>query len=158
MSIIVKGLDELQTKLDKLSSHLNGSAIKQNLSTIGEMVKNEIEESFDNEKSPFGGNWKPLKESTKKQKHKRGKSSKILRSDGNLADNWVTKSSKNKVTISNNASANGFPYGLSHQFGSSKRNIPKRPFLPINSSNNLESGLVGDIMDFLEDEITQVLK
>lgn len=157
MSIKITGLEEIQTKLSKLETHLDGNGMKENLTTIGEMVKNEIEESFDNQKSPFGEKWKPLKESTKKQKAKKGKSSLILRAEGNLADNWVTTATSNKATISNNSSSDGFPYGLSHQFGSSKRNIPPRPFLPIGDDGIFEENLKDDILDFLDDELGKVL-
>ncbi|MDL2346744.1 hypothetical protein [Campylobacter hyointestinalis] len=47
-----------------------------------------------------------------------GGSRRILRRDGNLADNWVVRVSDDSVIVSNNTqSKNGFKYGLAHQFG-----------------------------------------
>ena len=115
------------------------------MQTLGNILQNEIEASFENESSPFGQKWQALKPSTIRQKQKLGKSSNILRSDGNLADKWIVKADDKKATVSNNTNKNGFAYGLVHQFGTNKvgrsKNIkiPARPFLPVDKSGNLPS-------------------
>jgi len=92
-----------------------------------------------------------LKPSTIRQKQKLGKSSNILRWDGNLADKWIVKADDKKATVSNNTNKNGFAYGLVHQFGTNKAGrsknvkIPARPFLPVDRSGNLP-GRVKDVV------------
>ena len=141
--IEVKGLEELQTKLKSLQN-IDKKA-KPLMQTLGNILQNEIEASFENESSPFGQKWQALKPSTISQKQKLGKSSNILRWDGNLADKWIVKADDKKATVSNNTNKNGFAYGLVHQFGTNKvgrsKNIkiPARPFLPVDKSGNLPS-------------------
>ena len=141
--IEVKGLEELQTKLKSLQNI--DKKTKPLMQTLGNILQNETEVSFENESSPFGQKWQALKPSTIRQKQKLGKSSNILRSDGNLADKWIVKADDKKATVSNNTNKNGFAYGLVHQFGTNKvgrsKNIkiPARPFLPVDKSGNLPS-------------------
>ena len=141
--IEVKGLEELQTKLKSLQNIEKKT--KPLMQTLGNILQNEIEASFENESSPFGQKWQALKPSTIRQKQKLGKSSNILRSDGNLADKWIVKADDKKATVSNNTNKNGFAYGLVHQFGSNKAGrsknvkIPARPFLPADRGGKLPS-------------------
>jgi len=143
--IEVKGLEELQTKLKSLQNI--DKKTKPLMQTLGNILQNEIEASFENESSPFGRKWQALKPSTIRQKQKLGKSSNILRSDGNLADKWIVKADDKKATVSNNTNKNSFAYGLVHQFGSNKigrsRNIkiPARAFLPVDKNRNLPKDL-----------------
>ena len=143
--IEVKGLEELQNKLESLQSIENKT--KPLMQTLGNILQNKIEDSFENESSPFGQKWQALKPSTIKQKQRHGKSLNILRSDGNLADRWIVKADDKKATVSNNTNKNGFAYGLVHQFGSNKAGrshnikIPSRAFLPVDKNRNLPKDL-----------------
>jgi phage virion morphogenesis protein len=143
--IEVKGLEELQTKLKSLQNI--DKKTKPLMQTLGNILQNEIEASFENESSPFGQKWQALKPSTIRQKQKLGKSSNILRWDGNLADKWIVKANDKKATVSNNTNKNGFAYGLVHQFGSNKAGrshnikIPARAFLPVDKNRNLPKDL-----------------
>lgn len=156
--IEVKGLEELQTKLKSLQNI--DKKTKPLMQTLGNILQNEIEASFENESSPFGQKWQALKPSTIKQKQRRGKSLNILRSDGNLADRWIVKADDKKATVSNNTNKNGFAYGLVHQFGSNKAGrshnikIPARAFLPVDKNRNLPK----DLEDVIKKEITKFIK
>lgn len=143
--IEVKGLEELQAKLKSLQNI--DKKTKPLMQTLGNILQNEIEASFENESSPFGQKWQALKPSTIKQKQRHGKSLNILRSDGNLADRWIVKADDKKATVSNNTNKNGFAYGLVHQFGTNKAGrsknirIAARPFLPVDKNRNLPKDL-----------------
>ena len=147
--IEVKGLEELQAKLKSLQNIEKKT--KPLMQTLGNILQNEIEASFENGSSPFGQKWQALKPNTIRQKQKLGKSSNILRSDGNLADKWIVEADDKKATVSNNTNKNGFAYGLVHQFGTNKAGrsknvkIPARPFLPVDRSGNLP-GRVKDVV------------
>ena len=112
--IEVKGLEELQAKLKSLQNIENKT--KPLMQTLGNILQNKIEDSFENENSPFGQKWQALKPSTIKQKQRRGKSLNILRSDGNLADRWIVKADDKKATVSNNTNKNGFALPLKMPF------------------------------------------
>lgn len=193
MSIEIKGLDEIISKLDKLQS---GNALsKSTFDGIGNMIADSIENAFEDERSPFGEKWKPLSATTVfsefgggglkgiksgtqdaytkngKRQRKRfldkfgaGGTRKILQQKGNLAHNWHINATKTSVTVSNNSSADRYPYGLTHQFGTNKAgkhknvHIPARPFLPVDSNGELEPNLKENIKSFLNDEIAKVFK
>lgn len=156
--IEVKGLEKLQAKLKNLQNlqHRTAPPITQ----LGEMLKNSIEDSFENEKSPFGERHKPLSQSTLKNKLKKGKSERILRRDGNLADNWVLNTTNTKASVSNNTNFKGFAYGLAHQFGANGAGrgknikIPARPFLPVDKSGKLAKSVKNEV----ENEIIGFIK
>lgn len=147
--IEVKGLEKLQTKLRNIQKleHRTAPLMEQ----LGEILKNSIEDSFENEKSPFGERWKPLAKSTLQNKLKKGKSERILRREGDLADNWVLKSDDDKAVISNNANNKGFAYGLAHQFGANgagrgkRTKIPARAFLPVDKNGKLAKDVKREI-------------
>lgn len=160
--IEVKGLEELQTKLKSLQNI--DKKTKPLMQTLGNILQNEIEASFENESSPFGQKWQALKPSTIRQKQKLGKSSNILRSDGNLADKWIVKADDKKATVSNNTNKNGFVYGLVHQFGTNKAGrsknvrIAARPFLPVDKSGHLPNRTKQAIEDATIEFIINKLK
>ena len=157
MSVEINGLEQIQDMLKRLEE---GNALSQStFDAIGNMVSNSIEFAFENQKSPFGQSWKPLKQSTLAQKVKRGGSDRILRDSGRLADNWHISSDAKSVTVSNNSSHKGFAYGLTHQFGANagrghKSKIPARPFLPVNKSGKLQR----DIQKIIKTEMIKFIK
>jgi phage virion morphogenesis protein len=156
MPIEIQGIESIQKKLKPLDDALSPSKMRSTLLTVGNMVKNTISESFENESSPFGSKWQPLKINTAKAKAKRGASSKILRDEGNLADRWLVSVEDDGVSISNNIQSKGYAYGKAHQFGT--KHMPKRPFLPIDDNGNLEPRLLKTIDSYLENKIGQLLK
>ncbi len=86
---------------------------------------------FKAEQDPDGNNWKPLASSTLALKRKRGKSTKILRQDGYLAD----KTAYN-VTSDNVEFGSQEVYARLHQFGGKagrgkKVTVPARPWLGV---------------------------
>lgn len=183
MSIKIIGMEEIEAKLTALQNSLSGAQMKSKLSSIGEKVKLQIELSFERERGPFGQAWAPLSANTaiaymRKSgapkgararnrvflaKFGAGGSKKILRVTGHLAELWSVDPSETSVTISNNSSNEGFPYGLTHQFGSHNGwgrgiYIPARPFLPIDKSGALLPTLQNDIENYLIREIEKAVK
>jgi phage gpG-like protein len=176
MSIELQGLESIQRSLNNLSQALDAKQMKTTMNTIGGMITNTIEDSFESERSPWGEKWKPLKvvsyhlgysigkgksPHTKKGKQSVGfskyiENKKILRESGNLADKWLTKATSESVEVSGNAkSKKGFAYGAVHQWGSKK--VPIRRFLPVDESGGLEPKLQEMIESYLEKRITSVL-
>jgi len=86
------------------------------------------------------------------QKLRTGKSSKILRHSGALVSNWHIQNSKNMVT-----SSDGFSYGIVHQFGSTKKNLPSRGFLPINNDGAINEELEEEILKLFEDFLQELI-
>lgn len=178
MPIEIQGIESIQKKLKTLDDALSASKMRSTLLTVGNMVKNSITESFENESSPFGQKWAPLKVVSyhlgysigkgKKTHTKKGVQTKyfqrytankrILIESTHLWRNWVVAADKDGVEISNNTAqtSKGYIYGLAHQNGTSK--IQARPFLPIDGTGNLEPRLLKTIDTYLENKISALLK
>lgn len=156
--IEITGLEAVQRKLRGLSEL--GHNTEPLMHTIGNIIVNSVKDSFEEEKSLFGEKWSALKPSTVAQKKRKGKSDKILRRDGYLADKWVVDATSKKVVVSNNSKHKGFAYGLVHQFGTHKAGrgkstfIPARPFLPVNKSGKLQR----DIQKLIKTEMIKFIK
>ncbi|EHU3870393.1 phage virion morphogenesis protein [Campylobacter coli] len=153
--IEIKGIENFFKACDKLiDMNKHGQSI---MAGAGESIRNSIIDSFKNERSIFNGKWKSLKPATIKQKIKDGKNKGILKRDGDLSNdlNWQSEPTKSGVKVFNNMqSKSGFKYGLVHQYGSRKKNIPARSFLPIDNNNvlhqSIRSVIYKDTKDFIE--------
>jgi len=157
MSIEIQGLESIQNSLNKLSQTLSPAQMKTTMNTIGNMVQNVTEESFEKERSPWGEKWEKLKDATIKHKQKKGKSSKKLRFEGDLSDRWLAHADASSVVIASNVkSPKGFAYGVVHQWGSKK--VPARRFFPVDKSGKMESGLQKQIEDYLDTKIEQAIE
>lgn len=159
--IEIRGLEELQKKLNKIANL--GHNTKPLMQQIGDELMGEIEDSFNDGKSPFGQKWAALKPSTAAQKAKKGKSEKPLIREGKLARGWEVKAESRKVEVYGTAKTEkGFAYGLVHQFGTRKAGrgkstfIPARPFLPVNKSGRLAEAAKRAIKDAAIDFIKKL--
>lgn len=157
MSIEITGIEAIQKSLDALSKILSKGEMKNTMSTIGGMVRNVIEDSFEQERSPWGEKWEALKPKTAKQKQRKNKSRLILRNSGSLADRWSVTATSSSVEVSSNAKSNkGYVYGAVHQWGSKK--VVARKFLPIKENGDLEEKLSGKIEEYLADKVDEALR
>lgn len=186
MPIDLQGLEEIQRKLKTLESSLDEAGMRRKLNTIGGMIKNSVEESFENETSPFGQRWKPLSSVTafanfgggiknvkrgrqnayyknrKKQKKSflnvfgAGGSRRILVLSGALAGHWVVRASAKSVTVSNNSSSDGFAYGLTHQFGTARAGRHRNVHIPARPFLPVDGG--GNLEPRLAKDINDYLK
>ncbi|EJF6967093.1 phage virion morphogenesis protein [Campylobacter coli] len=157
--IEIKGIENFFKACDKLiDMDKHGQSI---MVGAGESIRNSIIDSFKNERSIFNGKWKSLKPATIKQKIKDGKNKGILKRDGDLSNdlNWQSEPTKSGVKVFNNMqSKSGFKYGLVHQYGSRKKNIPARSFLPIDNNNVLHQSIRSVIYKDTKDFIVKIAK
>lgn len=157
--IEIKGIENFFKACDKLiDMDKHGQSI---MAGAGESIRNSIIDSFKNERSIFNGKWKSLKPATIKQKIKDGKNKGILKRDGDLSNdlNWQSEPTKSGVKVFNNMqNKSGFKYGLVHQYGSRKKNIPARSFLPIDNNNVLHQSIRSVIYKDTKDFIVKIAK
>ncbi|EKQ7739389.1 phage virion morphogenesis protein [Campylobacter coli] len=157
--IEIKGIENFFKACDKLiDMDKHGQSI---MAGAGESIRNSIIDSFKNERSIFNGKWQSLKPATIKQKIKDGKNKGILKRDGDLSNdlNWQSEPTKSGVKVFNNMqSKSGFKYGLVHQYGSRKKNIPARSFLPIDNNNVLHQSIRSVIYKDTKDFIVKIAK
>lgn len=144
-------LKELENYLNSMSKKLEKNHINPLLNDIGNILRNSIENSFEEEKDPITlKSWKKLKQTTIKRKQKLKKSNKILRDSGFLAGNWHIRITSSDVSVFNNSKNNGFHYGIVHNFGN--KNTPQRGFLPIRKGK-----IAKDVKDKIEAKIVRYI-
>lgn len=109
----------IQNKFRKLSQMGKTEGLTRKIANV---LWQEAEAAFDNERSPEGEKWDSLKEPYKTQRHKKGYTGNILQVSGNLllSLNVDYGDSFAVVGVSEH-------YGKYHQTGTSK--MPARPFL-----------------------------
>lgn len=103
---------------------------------LGETLKKIHTDRFKAETDPDGNKWEPLAPRTLALKRKRGKSTKILRQDGYLADKTAYNVSDDSVEFGSSQI-----YARLHQFGGragkgKKVTVPKRPWLGTGDRDN----------------------
>ena len=121
---------------------------------LGETLKKIHAARFEAEVEPTGKRWQALSPRTKALKAKRGKSTKILRQDGYLADRTAYNYDDKGVEFGSDAK-----YARLHQFGGNAgrgMKIPARPWLGVNAQD--EQKLLKKATTLLQRQINQNLK
>lgn len=141
--------DEVSKSLALLQRSL--SDLTPVMKEIGGVAIKLIDLSFKTESDPYGNPWEPLKKETIAKRRKgeaSGKSDKILRDFGILANSFRYSADRDSVAIGVPPVSSGtnMIYAATHQFGDDTRNIPARPFLPLE-----EKGLPGSLQDAIVD-------
>lgn len=131
------------------------------MSAVGEYFLIETRNRFDREVDPSGKSWAKLAQATVRDKTRRQKSGQtrsggsrarvnaqpnaILKSTFLLRDTISYKPSTFSVAVGTNQK-----YGVHHQFGAPRANVPARPFLGYNSEDLKEiEEIVNDALTIL---------
>lgn len=144
VTIGVTGIDKAKEVLEGLQN--KAISTEPLMAELANHLYNITSDSFENEKSPDGISWNPIKPRKADQTP-----DKILRDEGTMQDTLSAFSSKDEAGIGLNAVANGFPYGLVHQFGSEDGSIVARPFLPIDENGKLYDGVEEELIEIIEE-------
>jgi phage virion morphogenesis protein len=140
--IKVTNLDNISKKLNELEKNANN--FRPALENIAVILEDDIQTNFNNESSSSGKKWKKLNKKTKKYKAKRGYKKK-LQNRGILASSITSNVSDKSVEVGTNLT-----YGAVHQYGSEAKNIPARPFLPIDEDGQIPVSLEKEIIEEIE--------
>jgi len=140
---------EVKAKLAKLSGLMK--ALRPVMLEIGNMLRNETELSFENEKTPWGAKWEPLSAVTIARKGH----SKILTDSTQLSGSFIVKADNDSATVGTNK-----VYAAIHNFGGNagkgkKIKIPARQYLPADKAGRLEPGVERAIISYLTRKIRQ---
>ncbi|MGN0192992.1 MAG: phage virion morphogenesis protein [Candidatus Gastranaerophilaceae bacterium] len=122
-AIVIKfNRKEVVNKLNKLSKKFVPAPF---LKIIRETLIHEIKENFATEGTSSGEKWKAWSTKYKKHMVKIGKpGNKILTDSAFLKNSFIGEISGNKLTI-----GTAVEYAAIHNFGHTKKKMPKRPFL-----------------------------
>lgn len=149
MHIEAQGLSGIQDKLKQLKNKTGN--IKPLLDEFRNHLQNIIEESFENETSPDGLEWSPIKP-RKNDPHPE----KILYADGTLQGSLYGRTNKDSLTVGVNATSKGYQYPIVHQFGSTKESgrgsgIVARAFMPIKPDGDLYDRTLKELEEIIDD-------
>lgn len=145
MNITLKwsGIEQFQRELARIRG------VASDMTTthrhIGNIIQNSIEQSFEDEKSPFGEVWTPLKAG--RANHK------ILTDTGTLSSSFGVNANANSVEVGTN-----LVYAPIHQFGGQAGRdrsvtIDARPYLPVDD-NGLQSDVEEEILEYLRGRLS----
>ncbi|MFZ7107901.1 phage virion morphogenesis protein [Avibacterium avium] len=129
---------EIQNMFRKLSQLGKTDGLTRKIANV---LWEDAEEAFDNERSPEGEKWATLKEPYKSQRYKKGYTGTMLQVTGDLAASLNIDYGDNFAFIGAQE-----PYGQYHQAGTSK--MVARPFL----------GLSDDGVEEIKDILHRTLK
>jgi len=110
-------------------------------------------QSFQRESSPTGIAWAQLspKTLTKRAKRKSPRTKgKILRDTGSLYDSVAARTLPDGAEVGTNRQVGAYSLGAIHQFGAPARNIPARPFLPMDPAGELLAEDVTEIRELTQ--------
>lgn len=136
---------EVQAMLDRLLSRTGD--LSDPMEDIARLLANETEQAFLEERSPFGGDWLPLKS---------GRQGKILQDSGQLAASIDASSGRDYAELTA-----GKVYAAIHQFGGQagrgrRTSIPARPFMPIDEVGQLPDDTQVEILSILDEFMQEV--
>lgn len=170
INIKVTGADQVDHAIAQLLHKMQN--LQKPFGAVGAYLTNITEESFDNEASPDGHAWHPLKDSTiearlkqynsygGKTNRKDGKTTKhfqkfaanqkILQDSRTLRESIGYSADSDSVIVGVNAySKDRYPYPIVHQFGTEDGKIEARPFMPITSDGELYDNVNVEVLDIL---------
>lgn len=130
MAETIEALKELASQLPEKINQVCKLALEQ----ASEDALSQISKLFKSEGKSLGADWKPLKESTLRQKLRKGYSEKILHRTTTLAQSFTFKLEELVSYI-----GTPVPYAIYHEYGTSR--MPKRPFMTPVAQYLQEKGL-----------------
>ena len=151
ISIKAKGINKLQDNLKNISNKAKNTAPL--MAELANHLYNVTDRSFENQSSPDGISWNPLKASTLKTKKKN--QSKILYREGDMQESLNVESSNDTASVGLNATKDGYPYPIVHQFGRLDGTMDARPFLPIHDDDTLYDNIAEELEEIVEDYIKE---
>lgn len=144
INIELKGLSKVRNTLN----HIEGKA-KNTAPLMAELsnhLYNTIERSFQNQESPDGKSWNPIKFRKSDQNP-----NKILYDKGDMQDTVYHESGSDFAKVGLNATSNGYPYPAVHQFGTIDGKIDARPFMPIHLDGSMYKNVEDELKEIIED-------
>ncbi len=143
INIEVQGLNKVSKELNDYKNRIENT--QPLMLELSNHLYNIVEESFEKEQTPDGNSWSPIKP----RKSDRTPS-KILFDEGLMQDSLYSDATNDTSTIALNATSNGYPYTIVHQFGTEDGKIEARAFMPIHKD--------GSLYDSVEDELFEIVK
>ena len=146
VAIEVKGIEEVNARLKYLKEL--GEDTAPLMAELANHLYNVVDTSFEKEQTPDGISWNPIKP-RKGDKHPEKK----LYDEGIMQGSLTQQSSSNEAMVGLNATANGYPYPIVHQFGTKDGTIEARAFMPIHEDGTLYDEIAQELEEIVKDYI-----
>ncbi|MDX2272822.1 MAG: phage virion morphogenesis protein [Cyanobacteriota bacterium] len=115
-------------------------------------LESRVVNAFKQETSPAGQAWPELKPATIRRKNRNSSSlNKKLRDTGTLYDSIAARALPDGGVVGTNQRVGSYSLGAIHQYGAPQRNIPSRPFLPVDLNGDLLSQNVEELIQLTQD-------
>ncbi len=138
---------ELEAEFNRLVAL--GQNLEPVMAEIANYLLNITEEAYESQTSPIDGSaWEPLSDKTLQYK-----TGKPLYESGKMQDSTSAFHTVNSAGVGLNATANGYPYPIVHQFGSD--HVSARTYLPITQDGKIPTNVKNGILDLVVDYFSQ---
>jgi len=151
VTIKAQGLDKAQAKIQELRDKAQDTAPL--MAELAHHLYNVVDTSFEKQQTPDGISWNPIKP-RKNDKHPE----KILYDEGDMQDTLSAQSNSDEAIVGLNATANGYPYPIVHQFGREDGSIEARAYMPIHKDGTIYDDTKEELEEIVEDYIKEVLE
>lgn len=142
-TVKIEGLGDVTKVLNDIDKKVNNTAPL--MAEIANHLVNVVEESWEHERTPEGIAWSPIKPRANDPHPE-----KILYAEGHMQRSLYDESDATSAEVGVNATADGFPYPIAHQFGTEDGRLDARAFVPIDENGNLYSKTDMEIIEILE--------
>lgn len=144
MAIEIQGKADLYHTLHILDEKTSNT--KPLLRELTNHLVNIVEESFENERTPDGIAWSPIKP-RKNDPHPE----KILYAEGTMQGSLYSDVYNDGGVVGVNATAHGYPYPIVQQYGNKAGTLEAREFMPIKQDGEIYPGTVRELEQIVED-------
>lgn len=160
-SVTIRGSDELRRKLQELAEAA-GSGITPAMQDIADHIAETSRLGFEEEEDPWGKPWKPLAESTKRNR-RGGPPYQILRDQSHLFNSIIGEAKGDTATVGAGTGPSR-DYARIHLFGGDAGRghavrIPARPYLPIRDGGvDIPPDMEHDLLDIITQHLEAAWK
>ncbi len=123
------------------------------MKAIAEYLYSRTIDSFKTQTSPSGSQWAALnpKYAARKANDKKTRRNGILQQSGQLLDSIASEATEDTAVLKTNRPVGSYELGAIHALGAPRRNIPARPFFPVDDQGELLADDIEEIQGLIAD-------
>lgn len=146
VNIKVQGIESITNKLQELRNKAHDTAPL--MAELANHLYNVVDTSFEKQQTPDGISWNPI-QIRKDDSHPE----KMLYDKGVMQGSLTANSSNDEAIVGLNATANGYPYPIVHQWGTEDGSTEARAFMPIHKDGTIYDNTKEELEEIVEDYI-----
>ena len=140
----VEGLEHIREKFQELKNKAQDTSPL--MAELANHLYNVVDTSFEKQETPDGISWNPIKP-RKNDNHPE----KMLYDEGIMQGSLSAESNNDEAMVGLNATSNGYPYPIVHQFGTKDGKVEARAYMPIHEDGSIYEDTGKELEEIVED-------